>query len=101
MGAEPSSLAPFISLGLGGVLGVGILGLLTFILTKTLPEERKAFLAHMDGARKEFLESVKVRDDRILAALEKHEAQVEKSNHVMASEIKDFSRAVRGLEKRE
>ncbi len=96
----PDALAPFISLGLGGVMGVGVLALLTWVVTKTLPEERRLFLEAMDRGRGEFLAAIDKSDDRFVNALESNSRQVKESSTQMAAEIKDFARAVREIEKR-
>jgi len=98
--APQETLTPFISLGLGGVMGVGLLVLLGWVLIYTLPKEREAFLSAIAQARVEYLKSMETADARYVAALSQHSERSERSTLAMAAEIKEFSRAVRELEKR-
>lgn len=93
-------LAPFLSLGLGGVLAVGMFWLLYHLICNVIPAKEAAYREDLHEARRQFLTALDTSEKKFLISIESHSERMERVSAKMAEKIEEFAEAVREMEKR-
>lgn len=93
----PTNLAPYISLGLGGVLAIGQLWIIHHILSVTLPEKDKAHAVQQSESRAAFLTSLNGIESKFTAVIERQGERMERNTEKISEGLGAMREAFLGM----
>lgn len=89
-----TTLSQYLSLGLGGVLAVGLLWMLHHVITVTLPDKDKLFTASMSEARQNYLSSLNGIETKFAAVIDRHGDRMERTSDKIVDGLTNVREAV-------